>query len=377
MNTHKPLILLCCLFCLGAAPRLCAQEQTPPDANSISVNASVLLQINGYPTYRNPDQWVDLLNTITQETASQHLQMPAAFKFASGTRTNYFIRFEPIFVSEREITGKLAVVISNPELPPIADEIRAEIIARIERFLRTDYETNKQVLSERSNTLQKLVEQVQVELKGLEVRTLEITGGRQMDEVSLRVTVTQLSQERDEAAFQLRSMEGRIRNLHARMGDAREKEKKASAEDEILHQLQQKVDLLQQQLERLKTQQQAGTISASEITEAQQRLIDARIELAHRREVLQSGPEAQKARETEELITDLGMEMSEQQMRINFLEEQIAQARHMLERSTEYDMLRIQIDTRKKTLHDSMQELEDIRSTLATLQTPQVAVLSQ
>lgn len=372
MKTRKPLALLLCVLLAASASSLRAAEE--PNSRSNTMYSSSVLQITGYLDYREADELIELLNSIAHGAIRERLQAPL---FTGRPQPNYSARIEGTSVVNGTVTGKLLVEIQKDSLPPIADEIRDEVFARIQTFLDTSYEIDKQVFTEKAALLEDQANRAQAELKELEAQLLKITGGQQMDRGRLEETITRLTQEQQEADFRLQATDHRRQNLANQLNQAKKSLLTMKGNDTILGQLQEKVNLMQQRLELLQQQQKAGVAPEADVLLAQQQLIDTRIELAKRQEALQTGPEAQQIRQLEESLADLSMEISEQQMRFRFLHEQINRTRQMLEHSTEYKTLRIKSEVRQDSLYESIEELEEIRNSLAALRPPRLVILSK
>jgi hypothetical protein len=280
--------------------------------------------------------------------------------------------------NDKAIQASIEIDLSSYEgIPMAAQEVKESFLNRLRENLNRSYEEYRQSLLGRQEAYERQVAQAEAQMNTLQEAILEITGGKKMSREFLEDQITGLSSELQEKEFEIGVHENRLKNLNNQIQEAEQYHREKQATNPIPAELEKKVASLEQQFQNMKRMAEAGQVSGQEIQEIEQHLIEARIELAERREMTEQSPEAQRIRELKEQLTQLSLSFSEQQMRMSFLREQIDNVRSLLERSTEYETLRIKADVQRKALYESIEQLERIQRENRLLTPPILTVISQ
>jgi chromosome segregation ATPase len=280
--------------------------------------------------------------------------------------------------NDKAIQASIEIDLSSYEgIPMAAQEVKESFLNRLRENLNRSYEEYRQSLLGRQEAYERQVAQTEAQMNTLQEAILEITGGKKMSREFLEDQITGLSSELQEKEFEIGVHENRLKNLNNQIQEAEQYHREKQATNPIPAELEKKVASLEQQFQNMKRMAEAGQVSGQEIQEIEQHLIEARIELAERREMTEQSPEAQRIRELKEQLTQLSLSFSEQQMRMSFLREQIDNVRSLLERSTEYETLRIKADVQRKALYESIEQLERIQRENRLLTPPILTVISQ
>ena len=363
MKTNRLTMTILFLIVSMTAILPAAEEET----RSNTRHAQTLLQIYGDTAMYTGMDLNDLLSTLGYESVRKILHT------TDGVDVGRSVKHR-----NRNIAAcNLSINIRNDELSAVADEILHKTIRQVEVILITAYEAYKTDLQDKTAMLEKRTVENQAELKALEAQMLELSDGRQMERDCLEAEITDLSYDLDKARFGVQVTMARMREVQKQLDEAKERQLIMTAEDPIMQQLQNRLKLFEKQLENIKKRFSGGLVPETDVMEIEQQLIDARIELAEREEMLQDKPAGTKVLEAEERLTDLSLEQSEQEMHLSFLDEQICRRRDLLTHSTEYETLRIKADILRDTLYESMENLEANRQHLAALTPPNIIILSE
>lgn len=379
MKTKRVVLCVICLVLFLNGSLLIAAEEKQDYSNARQASAIVRIQLN------------ESFFAISDDVAAISLFQPAIQQamrdvFRAGEITaapgQELVKVTYLGIiempnGEYAVQCGLNVDLNNElgeQLPKAAEELKGIILERLKEDLRRGYEEYRQSLGSREEAFTRQVAEAEAQMNALQKALLEITGGKKMSREFLEDQITRLSGELKEREFEIGVRENRLKNLNDRIQEAERSMQEKMEADPIPRELARKIEPLETKLKHLQTM---GTPPREEIQEIEQHLIEARIELAERREMASQSPEAHRVWELKEQLTRLSLDASEQDMRKNFLEEQIAEIRHFLDRSMEYETLRIKAEVQRDALHESIQQLEKMRRENNLLTPPIVTVISQ
>ena len=378
MKTKKSVLnVLCVLVLFGSSSLYATKEKR---AYSNTRQASALLRIQVDPSFVR----------IEDEIALYSIFRPAILQAVSNVYRDVDTKDEEM--SENLVTveflGSLdgsdhksvlqaAINVDlnsfNEEIPFAAEELKEETLDRLKNSLNIAYEQYREFCQNREKTYARQAEEAEAKLNAVQSDLLDISGGKKMSREFLEDRITQLSNQKQETDFHIRTTDNRIQQLDEAGAVRRDKQ----TNDPITNEMKKKIDLLEQSLQNTKKQAEAGRVPAQDIQDVEQRLIEARIALAERQEAANESPEAQRVRDLKEQLANLFLGRSEQDMRVRFLDEQLAEIRQRLDRSSEYETLEIKTDVQRNALHDAIEQLEAIRRDDSLLSPPVVTVISQ
>lgn len=387
MKPKKVILTILCIVILFGCSSLNAAEKKE---YSNTLNASALIRIQADPSFLGIEGSTEF-NAICKPAFQQafhdiysNQKTKANLSYEEAVRDGLIVSID--LLGSLEVPGldmavqgtiNIDLDLLSGEYPLAAQEIKESFLKRLGENLNRAFEEYRQSLRDREVAFAKQVAEAEGNIKALQEALLEITGGKKMSREFLEDQITELSKQLEEVHFRIRAGEKRFELLQRQLEEAKARQREKQADDPITNVIQNKIKLLEQNLQGLKQMGDSLRVTAEKIQEIEQRLIEAQIELAERQEMAEEGPEAQRMRELKEQLTNLSLEQSEQEMRENFLLNQISVAREMLKRSTEYETLRIKADVQRDALRDSIEQLEEIRRENSLLTPPIITVISQ
>lgn len=261
--------------------------------------------------------------------------------------------------------------------PPAAEEIKVVFLTLLKENLRIAYDQYHQSRMNRESAFAEQVAESEQQLRQIQDDLFAISGGKRMEREFLEQQITELHERLAETEFEIQIQENRIQELSAQHAEARGILKDKQANDPITGELEKRIHLLQERLKSLVKMKEAGHIEEEEILELEEHLLSARIELEERKEDAGNGQQAEWIHKLKEEIAVQALELSEQRMMSDFIQKRMNNTHKLLEQSMEHEMLQMKADLFRKTLYESMEDLEELRRQNKLLTGPTVTVISK
>ena len=145
--------------------------------------------------------------------------------------------------------------------------------------------------------------------------------------------------------------------------------------DPITLELQRIVDIQTNSLERIRALVKQKTASSAEVEDVLEKLAEARIELAKRREQISNSAGGNKLDRLNTELAEYSLNMAQNEVSTSDLKTQIAEAEAFLAKADDYELLSLKADIAKQNLEETLLWRARLGRNIRSIQPPDVTVI--
>jgi chromosome segregation ATPase len=261
------------------------------------------------------------------------------------------------------------------EIKPAAEEFMNVAIEYLRSALENASEEHKNRLSSQLNLANEEASRTEDQLSQMQERLRRIAGSRILDKdnilgdiMDLRHKLQDIRMERDSDDVIVEAITGRIAETRSRLEDQ-------VARDDITLELQTMINRQAQNLINTKKMVEAGQAGPSELTEAEEKLVRAKIELAQRREEMSRTAGGDLIESLNRELADRSIKTAQNRANIEALSRQLAEAEEWLNKADDHELLSLKADIAKQNLREVLVWRDRISRRMRLIQPPAVSVL--
>jgi hypothetical protein len=277
--------------------------------------------------------------------------------------------------ASNEISLLLSLEVCLPSgVKPAAEEFLKAIVSNFREAVEVVYRSEYDRLANQAQVMQEQIAYAERELKEIQ-RSLVEFSARDFSYAGLRKSLTLLNAHLQDLQVDRALQEARRDSVLKRIAEIREDADRILRDDTIATELGQIINRRVGELKNAKGKVDAGMLPQGDLAALEDKLAMAKIDLARRREELaKTGSAAGLAQLTAELTT-ITLERDRMEAREQPLRRQLAQARAMLERSSDYERLEIKCDIARKNLMEAETANSKASQRLRMFQMPTITVV--
>lgn len=376
------LLALVCASITVTAPAVWGQNTTTaaksPDSISETRSASCLVKIVTDPGVLSlGGQTIDYLfqsSGVRDRAASDVLgltpeQTPGAALFTTEVLEQTEIA-EP--VSEQRTLLRLEVVLREG-IKPVAKEFIAAVIANFQATIDGACQKEQSRLNTQIELTNREVAEASMELESIQHDLLN--NSQDVSSQGLRSSITTVMSQLQTLQLEQASKEAYRRAVEERISQVREETEKSLHEDAIANELQEILHRRATEVDNVRKMVESGRGTPGEVNAELDKLAQARIDLARRREELaKTGSASSLGQLTNELAT-LTMEAVQTAAREKQLERQLAETQKLLAQAPEYERLMLRLDVAKRNMQDALTFNNKARQRARMFIAPSVSVI--
>ncbi|NLZ04809.1 MAG: hypothetical protein GXY19_06530 [Phycisphaerae bacterium] len=218
---------------------------------------------------------------------------------------------------------------------------------------------------------------VVVRLKDLQTAERESAAtGHQEDAQELAAHRRDLSNQIRNLEMQMAGMEARRQAIEEQIARTRDEADRKLAQDTVTKELQILVEMIEMGLSQVRKEVVAGRLPQSHLTQAQENLTRARIELAKRQEELRRDAGGGRLDSLNSELSQMAIETAEQRARLEVFRTQLDETQRRLTRASAFDPQAARLRTAQQALSIAERQIADLTNRRVQLQRPSVTVMA-
>ncbi|MBN2182173.1 MAG: hypothetical protein JW715_09685 [Sedimentisphaerales bacterium] len=261
------------------------------------------------------------------------------------------------------------------DVKPVAVEFMNAVIENLDSALKhagNEYLTR---LGSRLQLAEEEVSRTENELNQMQARLRDNAGSRILDKDNILGNITDLRRELQNTKMEQASDTVMVDAITNRIAETQRRLKEQALKDDITNEMQQIIEHQRQQLEAAKKLVEQGVASRETLSEAEQKLARARIELAQRREQMNRTAGGGLIESLNRELADRSIRATQNKAKIAALTRQLEEAEHWLNKSDDHELLSLKADIAKQNLREAIIWRDRISRQMRLIQPPDVTVL--
>jgi hypothetical protein len=275
-------------------------------------------------------------------------------------------------VSEQRTLLRLEVIL--PEgVKPAAKEFMASVIARFQSTVDEACQKEQDRLFKQIELTDREVAEASAELESIQHDLLN--NSQDLSSQGLRSSITTMMSQFQALQLEQASKEAYRQAIRERIKKVRDETVASLQADAISPELEKIVERREVELKNVQGMVDSGRATPVELNAQEDKLAQARIDLARRREELaKTGSASSLGQLTNELAT-LTMEAVQTEARERQLERQLTEMQKLLAQAPEYERMMLRLDVAKKNMQDAMTLHNKARQRARMFNAPSVSVI--
>jgi len=218
---------------------------------------------------------------------------------------------------------------------------------------------------------------VVVRLKDLQTEERESAAtGHQEDAQELAAHRRDLSNQIRNLEMQMAGMEARRQAIEEQIARTRDEADRKLAQDTVTKELQILVEMIEMGLSQVRKEVVAGRLPQSHLTQAQENLTRARIELAKRQEELRRDAGGGRLDSLNSELSQMAIETAEQRARLEVFRTQLDETQRRLAQASAFDPQAARLRTARQALDIAERHIAELMNRRVQLQRPSVTVMA-
>ena len=214
-----------------------------------------------------------------------------------------------------------------------------------------------------------------MDLVRMQARLREISGSRDLSRSVILRDISNLRRQLQDIIMHQASQEIYIQATIKRIAETQSKVAKQLQKDPITLELQRIVDIQTNSLERIRALVKQKTASSAEVEDVLEKLAEARIELAKRREQISNSAGGNKLDRLNTELAEYSLNMAQNEVSTSDLKTQIAEAEAFLAKADDYELLSLKADIAKQNLEETLLWRARLGRNIRSIQPPDVTVI--
>lgn len=278
---------------------------------------------------------------------------------------------------ESSILGQIEVLIDGAE-PRHNEAFLRAICERLQQALTGLWEKEKTSIDRQLEMTRDELVRSEKRLRDLQNRRRDLVVAGQGDLVPEAVMdqLRRLDHERQRMEMDLLGQQARLKALQQQIQATGERVLDASRDDAMIKPLQEKLELLREQLKRVAEQNKAGVLPESEVQRVRIAMSEAEAQLAEaRRKVAQAGGGEVLGKLNTELAM-LSVNVAETEARLQYIREQMERNRRLAGAADEYEMtISMEMPHARRAYEMNKLRVEELEQRMRTAVPPMVTVI--
>ena len=260
------------------------------------------------------------------------------------------------------------------EVKPAAEEFMNAAIDNLKAALTGAFDEHRQRLNGRLRLAEEEVSRTEQQLSDMQERLRSIAGSRILDKDNILNNIMNLRRELQDTKMEQDSDQVIVEAITNKIAETQAKLKEQLAKDEVTSEMQKIIENQRQQVEAAKQLVERGMAGRENLAEAENKLTRARIELAQRREQMGRSAGGDLIESLNRELADRSIQSAQNQVKINALNHQLAEAEELLNRADDYELLSLKADIAKQNLREAIIWRDRISRQDRLIQSPSVTV---
>jgi len=259
---------------------------------------------------------------------------------------------EPIFFFRLQLDLREEVI--GQSVKPAAEEFMNAVIKNMREALNIAADDFRSRIRARINLAAQEADRSEGELMELQTKLRELSGSGQLSRKAVLADISQLSQELRSVKMKQASQSATVEAITKKIAEAEAKATEKLKSDTVTDELKRLLELQVLHLESVKKLVENGRVPQREIADAEERLARARIEIAKRREELTKSTGGDLIASLNNQLSNLSIETAQYEARLSSIKEQLDEAKGLLARADEYELLSMKADIAKQNLQETI-----------------------
>ncbi|MDY0358069.1 MAG: hypothetical protein RBR19_19470, partial [Sedimentisphaerales bacterium] len=218
---------------------------------------------------------------------------------------------------------------------------------------------------------------VVVRLKDLQTAQGESAAtGHQEDAQELAAHRRDLSNQIRNLEMQMAGREARRQAIEEQIAQTSYEAERKLAQDTVTKEFETLVQMIEMRLSQVRKEVDAGRLPQSELTQAQENLTRARIELAKRQEELTKDVGGGRLDSLNSELSQMAIETAEQRARLEVFRTQLDETQRRLARASAFDPQAARLRTAQQALSIAERQIAELTNRRVQLQRPSVTVMA-
>ncbi len=265
---------------------------------------------------------------------------------------------EPVFIDESTVFLRLEVdlreEVINQSVKPAAEEFMNAVIKNMGEVLIIAADDFRSRVEARIHLANDEAARAENELMELQAKLRELSGSGPLSRGDVLGDISGLRRELPSIAMKQASQSVTIEAITRKIAEAEAKATEKLKSDPVTNELQRLLELQALRLENVKKLVETGRTSQAELADAEEKLARARIELAKRREELTKSTGGDLIASLNKQLSDLSIEKAQYEARLSNIEAQLHEARELLTKADEYELLSMKADIARQNLQEAL-----------------------
>ena len=276
--------------------------------------------------------------------------------------------------TEQMILFKLQVGLPD-DAKPAAEEFMIALIENLRSALRGAFDQYSVKLKYQLNLAGEEAQRAETALVRMQNELSNISGSRDLSRYVILRDISALRQKLHSTIMQRASDETLYEATAKRIAKTEFRRKELADNDSITHELMRILNVFDRRLQETQKLYESGKASAVDIQDVREKIIRAKIEIAQRREQIINPTGSIEISSLNDELASLATNMALAQQEKDSLEEQLEEAKDLLQKADRYELLSLKADIAKQSLEETLLWHARLGRNNRSIQPPDVTVI--
>lgn len=263
----------------------------------------------------------------------------------------------------------------SDEFKPAAEEFMDALLLNLRNALSSTFDEHRQKLKNQVEVAEEETHRAESDLREQQDRLRNISGSRILDRNKILVDIEGLHNDMQKIEMEQASEQVLMEATSKQIAEIQDKMQEEIGKDAVTGELEQLLVLQERNLQNVEKLHKSGRASTSDLADAQEKLARSRIELAQRREQLSKSAGGNLIESLNSQLASYSINTTQNKVRLENLLEQLAEAKNLLEKADEYEMLSLKVDIAKQNLQETILWHDRMSRQIRMIQPPLVSVI--
>ena len=269
---------------------------------------------------------------------------------------------QPDFPNAKSWIYTFKIEISAPLAPkPAAQEFMEFLIEGLKQSLNKSYEDSKNRLNQQVKIAEENAKNAEKEFYTLQEQMRKLSGLRDFSRRTILADINNLQTQIDRYTIEVFNSESYLEDLPKQIENTRKRIEEKLKTDAILIELENVVRILQKQFDSVKKLADYGQGPSQDLILAEEKLARAQLEVTRRKEELQRPSGRDSIDSLNDRIAQFSVMRAQSNKRLNSAQQQLDEARKLLGKADDYEVLSIKADIARSSLRKALENLADLK----------------
>jgi hypothetical protein len=261
------------------------------------------------------------------------------------------------------------------EVKPVAEEFMDALLQNLRSALTVTFEEHVQRLKDRLKLADEEVARVEQELNTKQRDLLRNFGSRILDRTKILADIENIRKDIQKVEVEQAADQADINETTKQIAKIKDGMQKEADQDTVISELTTLLQLQQLNVANMKKLSDSGDVIIAGFSDAMEKLTRIKIELAQRREQLSKSAGGNLIESLNSALVNCSIKTTQNQAKLKSLEQQLADARLLLNKTDAYELLSLKIDIDKQNLRETILWRDRMSRQVRIIQPPLVSII--